>query len=128
MGFGDAAGHGAVERQQVALREDRARRDQARIGRARQRRGGTEVAGEPMVCPACTTRYPFGSSCPDCAVELVGLSLLGKVEATPVLREVSPAEVLRQVLVVGTFTVVSASVWIWLLWGGGVRWIARSLY
>ncbi len=35
-----------------------------------------ESVGEELACPGCHARFDFGQRCPDCAVQLVGVSFL----------------------------------------------------
>lgn len=42
----------------------------------RSRAGQWEPSAEPLACPACKTEYDFGDACPDCDVDLVGVSVV----------------------------------------------------
>ena len=69
-------GHQAAQQINAARRAnaDRYERKMDAIGNRVQ---NNAPASEEMGCPACQETYVFGSSCPDCNVDLVSVSLMG---------------------------------------------------
>jgi|GEM_PF-5131158 len=77
---GEAAAYQALIQAQRALRkalERRRARMADRLAEHGQHSGPVEEQ-EPMACPACREQFALGSTCPDCDVELVGLSFLDR--------------------------------------------------